>query len=640
MKTLHALIVGINQYADGKISNLEAAVHDSKRVEKYFTENAAGNYIPNIKSIHDGAATRAGILAAFEDHLINSGATSNDVLLFYYSGHGGQEMADPIFHKYAPDKKLENFACHDASLAGGTGFIADKEIRWLIHQATQSGAHFLNISDSCHSGGNTRGVGVDEMPKATARLSGLAERPRKFDEFIFNKKIDLNQLKINSLDDVIPQGNHISISACQSHESAFEIFNGGIFTTGLLDFLKKSKGDISYFDLKTRIKNYVTGKFKQSPQIYSSHDNPKALFQTFLGGAMKEKPAFANASYNHNIRKWEIDMGAIYGITEKWKGAKQQVIITNHQNKQLTAFITKVFPAHAEIAFVPYSDIQKSEQYQAFVPSMMTREMSIQLIGDDDGIKVLKESISEEARKKESIKFTTEKENTDYTIRAIDGEYHITLPENEHPLTGQEIGYDTASAQNLMDKLSKIGKWHFAKNLQNEFTNLKEESIKIEVFENQNLLSDNGLIYTLDVNPETLKTPIKISLTNQSEQSLYCGMIYLSSLFGMSPKLIQGQVQKIPSGASLWARDGNFINLKLEDYIQELNWEAETFYVQVVVSNKEFGLELFLQKELDAPRGSSKGITRGMEEDDWLDEATPDWRTFLLEFRLRNPENS
>jgi len=105
----------------------------------------------------------------------------------------------------------------------------------------------------------------------------------------------------------------------------------------------------------------------------------------------------------------------------------------------------------------------------------------------------------------------------------------------------------------------------------------------------------------------------------------------------MSPKLIQGQVQKVPNGESLWAREGAFINLKLEDYISDLNWEEEIFYIQVVVSNKEFGLELFLQKGLDAPRGNSKGITRGIEDGDWLNESVPDWRTFLLEFRLKNP---
>ena len=130
----------------------------------------------------------------------------------------------------------------------------------------------MNISDSCHSGGNTRGVGVDDVPKGRARLSGLAERPRGNDEFLFADKIDFKKLKTNSLDDVIPQGNHISIAACQSHESAFEVFEGGIFTTGFLNFLSKSKGDISYFDLKARIKSFVGGQFDQVPQVYCSHE--------------------------------------------------------------------------------------------------------------------------------------------------------------------------------------------------------------------------------------------------------------------------------------------------------------------------------------------------------------------------------
>ncbi len=637
MRTLHALIVGINDYSDEKISNLEAAVSDSERVAKYFQDNQTGNYVANIKTLSDTDATRQNIIEAFRLHLIDSNASPNDVLLFYYSGHGGQEIAGDAFQKFSPSGKLENLACHDASLDGGTGFIADKEIRWLIYEATRSGAHFLNISDSCHSGGNTRGAGVDDVPKSRARLSGLAERPRNNDEFLFSDKIDFNKLKSNTLDDVIPQGNHISIAACQSHESAFEVFDGGIFTTGFLNFLKKSKGDISYFDLKVRIKSFVGGQFDQVPQVYCSHEDPKFLFQTFLGGAMKDKPAYANVSYNHLNRKWEIDMGAIYGITKNWNGVKQQLIIENHQGEQLTAFVTKVFPSKAEIAFAPYSDVMKREQYQAYIPSMMSRQMNIQLTGEEAGIKFLEENISKEKLGAAGIKFSREAENTDYALRAGNGEYSITLPGNERPLTGQEKGYAAPSHEKILEKLTKIGKWHFAKNLQNADKKLSDSAIKIEVFEGQNLVTGTDNIFKIGVHPETLKTPIKIKLTNQSGQSLHCGMIYLSSLFGMSPKLIQGQVDKVADGRELWARGGNFINLKLEDFITDLNWEEEVFYVQVVVSNQDFGLELFLQDELDAPRGATKGATRGMD-DDWLDEAEPDWRTYLLEFRLKNPK--
>ena len=638
MRTLHALIVGIDDYADDKILNLEAAVHDSERVAKYFQDNQTENYVANIKTLQDKNATRQNIIDTFQTHLIDSNASEDDVLLFYYSGHGGQELAGDAFQRFSPSGKLENLACHDASLKSGKGFLADKELRWLIYQAARSGAHFLSISDSCHSGGNTRGVGVHKLPKGQARLSGLAERPRNNNEFLFADKIDFKKLATNSLDDVIPQGNHISIAACQSHESAFEVSAGGIFTTGFLNFLNNSKGDISYFDLKSRIKSFVGGQFDQVPQVYCSHEDPKFLFQTFLGGVLKDKPVYANVSYNHVNRKWEIDKGAIYGITKNWNGVQQQLVIQNPHGEAQTAFVTKVFPAKAEIAFAPYSDVLRSEQYQAYIPSMMSRQMIIHLTGDEAGIKFLEENISKEKRAAAGIKFSHEAENADYALRADSGEYSITLPGNERPLTSQEKGYAAPSHEKILEKLTKIGKWHFAKNLQNAETKLSANAIKIEVFEGQQLINVSDNIFKIGVHPETLKTPIKIKLTNQSGQSLHCGMIYLSSLFGMSPKLIQGQVERVENGRELWARGGNFINLKLEDYITDLNWEEEVFYVQIVVSNQDFGLELFLQDELDAPRGATKGVRRGMDEDDWLDDDEPDWRTYLLEFRLKNPK--
>ena len=93
MRTLHALIVGIDDYADDKILNLEAAVHDSERVAKYFQDNQTENYVANIKTLQDKNATRQNIIDTFQTHLIDSNASEDDVLLFYYSGHGGQELS-------------------------------------------------------------------------------------------------------------------------------------------------------------------------------------------------------------------------------------------------------------------------------------------------------------------------------------------------------------------------------------------------------------------------------------------------------------------------------------------------------------------------------------------------------------------
>lgn len=634
MKTLHALFVGINEYQN--IDGLNAAVLDCNRVRDYFQQIAAKNFKPKFSTLLDTQATKANIVSEFEKQFIKSSPDEGDVFLFYYSGHGGQEKAHDAFEESEIDRKLENLACHDADPTNGKGFLADKELRWLVRQAEKKGIHFLMISDSCHSGDNTRGYIVEKPPKAKKRLAHLSEK-RAWSDFIFGKKISEADFKTKNIEDILPQGKHVSISACQSMESAYEVFDGGIFTSGLLKFLDKSKGDISYFDLKTQLKNYVSSQYiDQSPQIYSVGDENQ-MFKTFLGGAIKDKPVFANVFYNFNERRWELDMGGIYGVTEEWNGAKQQVIVTNHNDEQLTAYITEVSPTGAVIRFEPYSNVKKSEHYRAFVPSAMTRRMNILLTGETEGIDLIKNAIPADKLEKSGITWCDDSSNPDYALRAVDGDFYITLPDDARPLTEQEEGYRPASAEKVFKKLEAIGKWSFVKNLKNKKSSLLENDFKLEISENGKPVKTDGNLVELNVSPPKFSTDIKIKLTNEVGQQLYVGMVYLSSLFGMSPNLIQGQVKPANSGEFVWASAGRPISISLEKYIRDFDWSHETFYVQIIWATTEFGMELFVAKDLDAPRANKKSAsTRGMGGI----QTGPDWQTRLIEFRVKNPEVS
>ena len=630
MRTLHALFVGINKYQT--ISGLDVAVFDAERVKKHFEQAAKGNFTPNFNSLHDEEATKANVVSAFEKQFINSNPKKGDVFLFYYSGHGGQEAASDAFEDSEADGKIENIACHDADLSNGKGFLADKEIRWLVHRAEREGVHFLMISDSCHSGDNTRGVTEDELPKAKKRMPGVSQQ-RAWSDFIFADKLAEADFKNKNLDDILPQGKHVSIGACQSMESAYEVSDGGVFTTGFLNYLKKSKGDISYFDLKTQIKSFVKSKFfDQSPQIYSVGDESQ-MFQTFLGGAVKDKPAYANVFYNFNERRWEMDMGGIYGVTKMWNGEKQQIMVRKNDS-DMTAYVREVLPAGAVISFEPYSNVNKRETYQAYFPSLMTRRLNILPTGEAEGIDVLKKEITSKELEKAGIAWCDDSDDPDFAIRAVDGEYLITLPNDFKPLMQQEAGYQAAAAQNILKNLKAIGKWSFVKNLKNEDSYLQNDDISVEITEGGNVLEQNGNVVTLNDAP----AKIKIKLTNEVGQQFHVGMVYLSSLFGMSPNLIQGQVQPLEGGKHILARAGRPISISLEDYIRDFKWKYETFYVQIIWATTEFGMELFLAEDLKAPRGNSKSAgTRGIDED-FSDE--PDWQTKLIEFRVKNPDFS
>jgi WD40 repeat protein len=84
--TVHLIVVGINQYKNPKMS-LNYALADATAF-KTEAEKGAKTFITNVKTyfVTDAAADRSGIEQAFKD--VQKTAKPEDVLMFYYAGHG------------------------------------------------------------------------------------------------------------------------------------------------------------------------------------------------------------------------------------------------------------------------------------------------------------------------------------------------------------------------------------------------------------------------------------------------------------------------------------------------------------------------------------------------------------------------
>jgi len=84
--TMHLIVVGINQYQNKKMV-LNYALADATAF-KIEIEKDAKSIITNIKThfVTDSAATKTGITAAFKQ--VQETAKPQDVLVFYYAGHG------------------------------------------------------------------------------------------------------------------------------------------------------------------------------------------------------------------------------------------------------------------------------------------------------------------------------------------------------------------------------------------------------------------------------------------------------------------------------------------------------------------------------------------------------------------------
>lgn len=102
---IHALLVGINDYKN--IRSLSACEKDVERVEGYFKKYWSDSFELDILQLTTQNATKKNIIDAFKCHF--NQVEADDLVLFYFSGHGGQEKASAAFHSSEANGLLQGF---------------------------------------------------------------------------------------------------------------------------------------------------------------------------------------------------------------------------------------------------------------------------------------------------------------------------------------------------------------------------------------------------------------------------------------------------------------------------------------------------------------------------------------------------
>ena len=172
------LSVGINAY---KSSPLAGCVNDLAKVSNYSLARGF-----EVRALKDGEATTKNIYAGLE--WLVEGAKAGDTLLFHYSGHGVQV---PTGSPTEPDGLAEAICPVDFDWTP-EHMITDKDFVRIFSKLPE-GVRFNWISDSCHSGDLTRGMG-----KA---ITGL-----------FNRALQVfsNTPKVVEIPKTIPQPMHVA----------------------------------------------------------------------------------------------------------------------------------------------------------------------------------------------------------------------------------------------------------------------------------------------------------------------------------------------------------------------------------------------------------------------------------------------
>ncbi len=244
-----AVIIGVNNYEDKQINDLQFAVADADAVHALLTDSEIGGFEKNkVKLITDTSEikpTRDNILLALK--FIESGADEKDTVFIFFSGHGIEEDGVSYF--------IPSTANID--LLSDTAISMERFMKPLKKSKAKAQVLFF---DACHSG-----VRLDNKA-----VSGKMSKDA-FD-YIFSEA-----------------EGRVILSSCKNNEITWEYpeKGHGVFTYFLLDALKGNADvDGNGIVSVSETSNYVTGKVKewsfdndklQTPRVSSNISGDIAL---------------------------------------------------------------------------------------------------------------------------------------------------------------------------------------------------------------------------------------------------------------------------------------------------------------------------------------------------------------------------
>ena len=308
---------------------------------------------------------------------------------------------------------------------------------------------------------------------------------RAWNQFIFGQTISEDTIRQQGIAEALPEGTHVQLSACESDESALEVSGEGVFTKTLLNVLRQAGGPISYYSLRSRVRQYLRNVFDQRPRIYVANGDDALLYANFLN-----QPGQANAlttgeivyvaGANGKPGNWLLNRGAIHGITPELAA----FAVTNPHDTSVSyrASVDTVQVDHTYLTFDAAPSDQKAT-YQAAIPGLMARPIAI-FVNHQDGSPEEQKQLMD-GLLNQTIGYIVSQDDesrADYVVQNRDGRYYLTLPNDPfRPLTQPvDAGTETTALQ-LADQLRHLSQWAFLQSLTNTGTNaLPDNSLQVE----------------------------------------------------------------------------------------------------------------------------------------------------------------
>ncbi len=293
-----ALLVGIDRYEDRNIRALRGALNDLDVVRDVLIGDFDFEE-ENVVTLRNREATGKGIRDALRSHLIEKVRGRQDIVVFYYSGHGSQVLDEPDGDE--SDGLDETIVPYDATNSGAQD-ITDDEINGLIRELSAKTENVTFVFDSCNSGtssrsaGATRGIdrGLRPRSQGTTRGADVKEAGWKEGEV-----------------------HYTLIAAALAEEQANEHTADNGVTYGALTYffteaLKRAIPGATYRDTLDVVRQDVSSRYTlQHPQLEGTEAN-----RVVFGDTRVSQAKYVLASPGTSPREVLLEAGQVHGVTK------------------------------------------------------------------------------------------------------------------------------------------------------------------------------------------------------------------------------------------------------------------------------------------------------------------------------------
>jgi Caspase domain len=614
-RTIYALLVAIDNYSL-PIPKLRGCVNDIDAFASYLTERVAKDkgVAIELKILKNAEATRQAVIGAFRGHL--GQANKDDVALFYYSGHGSQERAPEEFWTLEPDRRNETLVLFD-SRSPGIWDLADKEIAKLIGDVAANGPHVAVILDCCHSGSGTRDL------ETVVRQAPQDTRRRPIESFIVTVEEAEAAAASRSVDATgssryaAPAGRHVVFAACRDDEVAREYTadgkRHGAFSFFLGASLKSATGVPTYRDLFARTAARVSSVIgTQTPQLEATRN--KDLDATFLDGAIQPAPTTFTASYRQG--HWVLSGGATSGFSTPSGSDAAKVALYafdapaadlgNPAKAVAKALVDNVLPASCRLAIEGNAQLDNDETYKAVIVSLPTPPLRFVVEGEAAACVLVRQAVmiaSPEATPSLFVREAAHGETPEFRIVARDGQFVITGPIDARPLVGQIDGFNAAGAKQVVARLEHIARWTQTNLLNNRASTILRDDIRMAILVDGKEVSGREVRLEYKLEGDTQVRPtFQVSLTNNSQRDLFCGLLDLTQRYQVDAGLIEAGCVKLRPGDTAWGYGGRPIPASIPDEVWKQGVIEYKDLLKLIVCTEEFDARLLEQPALDLPR--------------------------------------